>query len=74
MAKKPSGLGRGLGDLLEDNSPEIRSRGNVVLRGGAQTSSEESSSVVVPPLGCAPKSLYEEKPKRSIKANFKNQK
>ena len=23
MQKKPSGLGRGLGDLLEDNAPEI---------------------------------------------------
>ena len=75
MAKKPSGLGRGLGELLEDNSPEIRSQGSVVLRGDAKASSEEPvSSVVVPPLGCAPKSLYEEKPRRSIKANFKNQK
>lgn len=76
MAKKMSGLGRGLGDLLEDNNPEIRNRGNVVLRGStaATTSTEPAPSVVIPPLGCAPKSLYEEKPKRSIKANFKNQK
>ena len=74
MAKKPSGLGRGLGELLEDNSPEIQNRGNVVLRGNTKSSSEETAPVIVPPLGCAPKSLYEEKPKRSIKANFKNQK
>ena len=75
MAKKPSGLGRGLGDLLEDNNPEILGRGSVVLRGDTKSSSEKTeSSVVIPPLGCAPKSLYEEKPKRSIKANFKNQK
>jgi len=76
MAKKPSGLGRGLGDLLEDNNPEIRGKSNVVLRGEAGApSGEDAPSVVVPPLGCAPKSLYEEKPKnRSIKANFKNQK
>ncbi len=74
MAKKPSGLGRGLGDLLEDNSPEIQNRGNVVLRGSTKNAPEEVAPVVVPPLGCAPKSLYEEKPKRSIKANFKNQK
>ena len=75
MAKKPSGLGRGLGDLLEDNSLEVRNRGNVVLRGDAKASSEAPApSVVVPPLGCAPKSLYEEKPRWSIKANFKNQK
>ena len=38
MAKKPSGLGRGLGDLLEDNSLEVRNRGNVVLRGDAKAS------------------------------------
>ncbi len=25
MSKKPSGLGRGLGDLLEDNAPELKS-------------------------------------------------
>ncbi len=76
MAKKPSGLGRGLGDLLEDNNPEIRGTSNVVLRGEVgKSSGEEAPSVVVPPLGCAPKSLYEEKPKnRSIKANFRNQK
>lgn len=32
MSKKTSGLGRGLGDLLEDNAPEIRSSGTVVRR------------------------------------------
>ncbi|MBE6556692.1 MAG: hypothetical protein E7664_02975 [Ruminococcaceae bacterium] len=32
MAKKQSGLGRGLGDLLEDNKPEIRSSSRVVIR------------------------------------------
>ena len=75
MAKKPSGLGRGLGDLLEDNSPEVRTKSNVVLRGESSRGTNSSeNSVVVPPLGCAPKSLYEEKPRRSIKANFKNQK
>ncbi len=32
MSKKKSGLGRGLGDLLDDNAPEIRSSGTVVRR------------------------------------------
>ena len=30
MAKNTSGLGRGLGDLLEDNSPSVRVSGTVV--------------------------------------------
>ncbi len=71
MAKKPSGLGRGFGDLLEDNSLEIKTKRSVVIRGerGAQAGCSE---VEVPPLGYASKSLYEEKPKnRSVKANFK---
>lgn len=32
MSKKTSGLGRGLGDLLEDNAPEVRSSGTVIRR------------------------------------------
>ena len=33
MAKKPSGLGRGLGDLFEDNAPEVKTnKGKVVIR------------------------------------------
>ena len=33
MANKPSGLGRGLEDLLEDNTPSLRSqKPSVVLR------------------------------------------
>ncbi len=35
MASKPSGLGRGLGDLLEDNTPTLRTQQpNVVVRTG----------------------------------------
>ena len=72
MAKKPSGLGRGFGDLLEDNSLEVQTKSSVVLR-GESSARTGSSEVEVPPLGYAPKSLYEEKPKnRSVKANFKN--
>ena len=33
MSKKPAGLGRGLGDLLEDNAPEIKKNtSRVVIR------------------------------------------
>ena len=70
MAKKPSGLGRGFGDLLDDNSLEIQTKSSVVLRSGLGSSSG-TAEVEIPPLGYEPKSLYEEKPKRSIKANFK---
>ncbi len=69
MAKKPSGLGRGFGDLLDDNSLEIQTKSSVVLRGGS--TSAGTAEVEIPPLGYEPKCLYEEKPKRSIKANFK---
>ena len=72
MAKKPSGLGRGFGELLEDNSLEIKTKSSVVIR-GTSSSANDSTTVEVPPLGYAPKRLFEEKPKnRSVKANFKN--
>ena len=33
MAKKPSGLGRGLGELFEDNAPEVvTNKSKVVVR------------------------------------------
>jgi len=33
MAKKPSGLGRGLGDLFEDNVPEVgKDKSKVIVR------------------------------------------
>ncbi|MBE6546098.1 MAG: hypothetical protein E7668_01490 [Ruminococcaceae bacterium] len=75
MAKKPSGLGRGLGELMEDNAPEIHGGGTVVKREGAE------SIVITPtsggPLDTAqvkkPKGLYDDLPKtNSLKANFKN--
>ena len=75
MAKKPSGLGRGLGELMEDNAPEIHGGGTVVKREGGE------SIVITPtsggPLDTAqvkkPKGLYDDLPKtNSLKANFKN--
>ena len=80
MARKTSGLGRGLGDLLEDNTPEIRSNRGSVLRKEAEKKAEPTSfsaSVSTPTSdlykNIPPKSLYEERPKnKSLKANFKN--
>ena len=68
-AKKPSGLGRGLGELLDDNTPEIREgRGSVVVR-------NEGGSIKITPVSSTPtntKQLFETKPKnRSVKSNFK---
>ena len=62
MAKKPAGLGKGLGDLLEDNSPEIASgrHPKVIVR------TEEKKTVNSPSL--FPK--QEPKNKR-LKANFR---
>lgn len=62
MAKKPSGLGRGLGDLLEDNAPVVTTKtsSKVVIR-----NEEKRVSVTTP-------ELYESKPKnKSLKANYR---
>ena len=54
MPKKPSGLGRGLGDLLEDNTPSLRTQQpSVVIR---PTESREAPQPAKKPL---PNSLYE---------------
>lgn len=73
MAKKMSGLGRGLGDLLEDNTPSVRQ--------GGQGSAVRIGSVVPPSSPVVetkapaptPKPLYAEVHRnKSLKANFKN--
>ena len=46
MSNKPRGLGRGLGDLLADNSPEVR--GSSVIR------KNESGEVTVSPVELSP--------------------
>ena len=70
--KKPAGLGRGLGDLLDDNTPdmrEARTKVTVKTEGDVIKITPETSNVE------APKALFET-PKRnkSLKANFRNQK
>lgn len=82
MARKTSGLGRGLGDLLEDNTPEIRSNRGSVLRKEEEKKAESTRTPISTPVsdptsnlyGNTPvKSLYEERHKnKSLKANFKN--
>ncbi len=66
--KKPSGLGRGLGELLDDNAPEIRTNSSAVKV------TTHGETIKITPLGSAEKnekSLYENKHKnRSVKANF----
>ncbi len=69
--KKPSGLGRGLGELLEDNSPIAHDSGrtNVTVR-------KEGESIRITPQGSTEiktKSLYDAPvhKNRSVKANFK---
>ena len=67
--KKPSGLGRGLGELLDDNTPDLREgRGSVTVR-------KEGDSIRITPAGSAQvktKALFETKQKnKSVKSNFK---
>ena len=62
MAKKPSGLGRGLGDLLEDNKPVISksSASRVIIR-------TEDKKISV-----STAELYDTKPKnKSVKSNYR---
>ena len=88
MAKKPSGLGRGLGDLLEDNMPHVSNSHRVVLKKEEPvTVSPQIEVGAVTLQGDAGRSAAElgserqAKPlfdqpirNRSVKANFKNQK
>ena len=67
--KKLSGLGRGLGDLLEDNTPDVR-------EGRSKVTVETTGDVIkITPEGSAggtPKSLFETpKKNKSVKANFR---
>lgn len=65
MAKKPSGLGRGLGDLLEDNTPSIRTpQPSVVVRQG-----QGKETPAARPL---PNSLYEIKTKPLFETKPRN--
>ncbi|MBO7302578.1 MAG: hypothetical protein J6U68_00145 [Clostridia bacterium] len=68
--KKPSGLGRGLGELLDDNTPDIRegrSKVTVLTEGDVIKITPEKTTEIG-----APKALFETpKKNKSVKANFK---
>ena len=102
MKEKPSRLGRSLGDLLDDNTPEIKITGSVVRREHGEdrkdastakvktTETEDVKSALANPSivsngaeqGSEPKkqtpdapvskALYEEQPRRSLKAVFRS--
>lgn len=60
--KKPSGLGKGLGELLDDNAPEIA--GGRTAKVVVRTEKKKTEGETAP--------LFPEKPKnRSVKANFR---
>ena len=66
MATKPSRLGRGLGDLLDDNNPSLHpSKPNVVLRYGEKRENEAQRSVNIRNslYDTTPKPLFEPKPR-----------
>lgn len=70
MASKPSGLGRGFGDLLEDNTPSLRTReSNVVVRGGEGNLNKTSQSALPNRLlEVKTRPLFESKPRnKSVK-------
>ena len=71
MAKKPAGLGRGLDELLSDNSPSARTNNTtVVIRTERPADVQFTKSDV---YGTGTKTLYTPQHKnRSVKANFKN--
>jgi hypothetical protein len=67
--KKLSGLGRGLGDLLEDNTPDVR-------EGRSKVTVETNGDIIkITPEGSAngsPKALFETpKKNKSLEANFR---
>lgn len=68
MAEKPSRLGRGLGDLLDDNSPTLRSQNpSVIIRNG-ETQVQNKPVVNNKLYDTTPKPLFEPKPRnKSLK-------
>lgn len=67
--KKPAGLGRGLGELLDDNTPDVREgRSKVTVK-------TEGDTIKITPEGSMngpTKALFETPRKnKSVKANFR---
>lgn len=73
MKKKPSGLGRGLDELLDDNTPSLReSKGKPMVEARGEVKKTPSPDRVNTLYGNTSKSLYDTKPRtKSVKSNFK---
>ena len=72
--KKPTGLGRGLDELLDDNTLSKRTeKPLVVAKGEVSTpNSRVGANINSTIYDVKPKELYETRPKtRSLKSNFK---
>ncbi len=73
MQKKPSGLGRGLDDLLDDNTPSLReNKGRPMVESRGEVQKTPTPDRVSTLYGTTSKSLYDTKPRtKSVKSNFK---
>ncbi len=73
MQKKPSGLGRGLDDLLDDNTPSMReNKGKPLVEAKGEVTKTPTETRVNTLYGNTAKTLYDTKPRtKSVKSNFK---
>ena len=71
--KKPSGLGRGLDELLDDNTPSLReNRGKPLVEARGEVAEKKAAQKISNLYDTTPKSLYDTKPRtKSVKSNFK---
>ena len=72
MNKKPSGLGRGLDELLDDNTPSLReNKGRPLVEAKGEVK-EVKKATITGIYDTTPKSLYDTKPRtKSVKSNYK---
>jgi hypothetical protein len=71
--KKPSGLGRGLDELLDDNTPSLReNRGKPLVEARGEVTERKTTQTISNLYDTTPKSLYDTRPRtKSVKSNFK---
>lgn len=74
MSKKPSGLGRGLDELLNDNTMSLReNKGKPLVEVRGEVKETQKNTTPITSLyDTTPKPLYDTKPRtKSVKSNFK---
>ncbi len=73
MPKKSAGLGRGLDELLDDNTPSMReNKGKPIVEARGEVTKTPTKERVNTLYGNTSKSLYDTKPRtKSVKSNFK---